>query len=215
MKNVLLFLFAIISCQYSFGQEVTVDDLKELRVPSIWNEKTQDAAYEARNSSLLKKWYVPGLIGYGHHIGEEEVYIQFMANGTFQLHAKDKDWSVQYTHEYILPGRWKRVHDQLTLTYNFNQIRFLDKFNGLSMRQKDNVIKSQRKYREHEPFTWTCHILRMDDCLILTDFYYLSTHFTVYTHLKHDELCFVSKEYIINKKNAEKAAKEAETQKQE
>lgn len=207
MKNVLLFLFAIISCQYSFGQEVTVDDLKELRVPSIWNEKTQDAAYEARNSSLLKKWYVPGQVTRLQFI-EKGVYIQFMANGTFQLHAKEKDWSVHYTHEYILPGRWKRVHDQLTLTYNFNQIRFLDKFNGLSMRQKDNVIKSQRKYREHEPFTWTCHILRMDDCLILDDFYYLSTHFTVYTHLKHDELCFVSKEYIINKKNAEK--KEAE-----
>ena len=214
MKNVLLFLFAIISCQYSFGQEVTVNDLKELRVPSIWNEKTQDAAYEARNSSLLKKWYVPGQVIRLDFI-EKGVYIQFMANGTFQLHAKEKDWSVHYTHEYILPGRWKRVHDQLTLTYNFNQIRFLDKFNGLSMRQKDNAIKSQGKYRGLKPFTWTCHILRMDDCLILDDFYYFFDLFRTYNHLKHDELCFVSKEYIINKKNAEKAAKEAETQKQE
>lgn len=219
MKRIyLVFLFVTTICnQIAFGQAVTVEDAKQVKAKVLWGGETQDAAYEAPNSSLLKKWFVPSRTNLNSqfHITDEEVYIQFFSNGTFQLHATDRDWSLKCSHEYILPGRWKRVHDELTLTYNFSQTKFLDKYEGLSMREKDNSIKSQGKYKTSKPYTWKCKILRMDDYLILDEFYYFFeqyTHYNIYSTSDFDGLYFVSEEGI-KKYKAEQAVKYEEMKK--
>ena len=224
MKKSLLVLFFLQVMGFHFicAQSITFEDVKKVTDDyAVWTSKTRDVAYEAPNSSLIKKWYVPYTKAqiYGSHIYDEELNIEFFNNGTFVLHAKDG--LHDYKHEYLLPGTWKRNHDKLTLTYNFSQTKFLDKLDDLSMRVKEDWKKSQAVYKKQKPFSWTCTILRMDDHLILDEFWYYIRQFSKSQFYDYENynFKFVSeegiKEYIAKEEAKKKKEEEAKKKEEE
>ena len=68
MKKVLFIFVTMISCQYLFGQSISLEEAIEVmshlykgdmraRQYFYVSDGTQDAAYEAPNSALTKKWF--------------------------------------------------------------------------------------------------------------------------------------------------------------
>ena len=209
MKKIFFSLVAIICGQWSLAQEITPENIG---VDCSWNSETCDKAYEASNSALLKKWYfVQGDFNATSRLSNRDFYIQFFPNGTFQLHSRDYDWALSIPIEYVLPGRWKRDKDKLTISSNYNQLKFTYHFEeGTSQRIKDSAIKSQAKPKSRHSDQFECTILRMDDILCLDKFEHYHDIFDAWNTYK---VSFISeeafkKELSIRKNELQKKAEE-------
>jgi len=215
MKKLFLFFMAMIICQYSFGQGVTLKEALE-GMSTLYQRDgvghdfhtsniSEDAAYEAPNSALTKKWFFRNI---NEYVDDLPGYIQFFPNGTFKMYMK-----ISAFHG-VIPGRWQRSKQDLKLTYNYPAVKYInDDMSGYSLRERDNInkerIKLQAKARNYKTETESRKILRMDDLMVLD--------------IK-EGLCayLVSEEYLVNKaktkaevearqaKKAEEEAKKAE-----
>lgn len=132
-----------------------------------WDEKTRDAAYEAPNSKLQKKWYLND---------EKKTTFQFGANGalkqTFML-VKD---GIEYT--VTITGKYTRNKDEMTISYPgiIKVVPSSSDLANLPVRKRDevqNFTKQCESYlvSEFKNKTYYGLILRLDDeCFIMTNY---------------------------------------------
>ena len=208
MKKLFLFFMAMIICQYSFGQGVTLKEALE-GMSTLYQRDgishdfhtshiSEDAAYEAPNSALTKKWFFRNI---NEYVDDYPGYIQFFPNGTLKMY-----WEGAGIYTEI-PGKWQRSKQDLKLSFNYPMAKCNSKdLSGYSLREKDNINKGIAKiraiYRKSKVETESRKILRMDDLMVLD----IKKGLCAY---------LVSEEYLVNKaktKAEEEArkAKEAE-----
>lgn len=210
MKKLFLFLVAMISCLYSFGQGVSLEEAmgairrlygaNNMGISNDFyiNDKTQDVAYEAPNSALTKKWFFRPV---NHFVNFDNGYIIFNSNGTFKMCSRKKDYDVEYQ------GRWQRSKQTLKMTFNFGMTKCVTHdLSGYSLREKDRINQerqnAQANFRKLGTKTEVRPIRRLDEFMVL-DVGDESVWVCGY---------LVSEEYVINKI---KAAKEEEARKAE
>ena len=103
-----------------------------------WNEKTRDAAYEAPNSLLCKKWISSN--------NNNQTFI-YSANGTFKFTEKsiDNASGVGFTTE--ISGKYVRNKDVLTLTFSSAScVADPTGLAKLSARRRDEIISNLRQF---------------------------------------------------------------------
>ena len=202
---------AMIICQYSFGQGVTLKEALE-GMSTLYQRDgishdfhtshiSEDAAYEAPNSALTKKWFFRNI---NEYVDDYPGYIQFFPNGTLKMY-----WEGAGIYAEI-PGKWQRSKQDLKLSFNYPMAKCNSKdLSGYSLREKDNINKGIAEiraiYRKSKVETESRKILRMDDLMVLD--------------IKNG-LCayLVSEEYLVNKaktKAEEEARKAEEAKKRE
>ena len=213
MKKLILFLVAMICCQYSFGQSISLEEAIEamshlyygdMRARQYFyvSDGTQDAAYEAPNSALTKKWFFCPDDQYSEF---ENGYVQFYPNGTLKKYAQYQGFHGEWT------GKWSRSKQDLKLTFNYTTVKCSnDDLSGYSLRKKDEInqerIKKQAQLRKLGVCTEIRPIRRLDDLMVLDygdDAVFLCGYLVAEDFL-------VKKAEEAKKKTAEEAAKEAD-----
>ena len=123
-----------------------------------WNEKTRDAAYEAPNSFLCKKWKTNK---------NSNTYL-FSSNGTFKETVKikiDDETKLEGTLESV--GKYVRNKDVLSLTYlSAKVVPDPTIFAKLSARKRDeiqNSINLAQQKAEREKLKFSKLLLRLDE----------------------------------------------------
>ena len=133
-----------------------------------WNDQTRDAAYEAPNSLLQKKWFtkVDGLDG----------TYEFLANGTFKYTTGTTTLDGVNV-SIIQSGPYKRTKDVLTMTTtSLKLVPNQSDLANLSARKRDETVAAIRQLeagsaREYTNKKTTSLILRLDDeCLIFSNY---------------------------------------------
>ena len=191
MKKILFIVMALVYGQFTYAQS---DDLQRRVYEMVgdesefWdlyirgylrNDKTQDEAYEAPDSKLLKTWYL--MDGQGWYIYDPSRYISyshswsqitFNANRTFLYVSKYVRWGDNYRLTINRKGTWKRSHQDLTLNFN-NALTTVsaessyEKKENMSAREKAECAKEQaevqRILRLIKSKPETAKITRMDD----------------------------------------------------
>lgn len=97
MKKQLICIVMLFMCTMVFAQSKN------------WSDETRDAAYEAPNSMLQKKWFE-----WDFEQGSEHVH-QFLKNGTFTLTVNVSKDDVRYI--ILNSGKYTRNKDKLTIRY--------------------------------------------------------------------------------------------------
>ncbi len=186
MKKILFIVMALVYGQFTYAQS---DDLQRRVYKMVGNEsefwnlyirgflsndKTQDEAYEAPDSKLLKTWYL--MDGQGWYIYDPSRYISYInswfqitfnANRTFLYVSKNVGWG-GYSLTINRKGTWKRSHQDLTLNFNnaLTTVNYEEKEN-MSARKKAECAKVQaelqRILRLIKSKPETAKITRMDD----------------------------------------------------
>lgn len=191
MKKILFIVMALVYGQFTYAQS---DDLQRRVYKMVGNEsefwnlyiqrylsndKTQDEAYEAPDSKLLKTWYL--MDGQGWYIYDPSRYISYInswfqitfnANRTFLYVSKNVGWGGHYSLTINRKGTWKRSHQDLTLNFNnalttvSAELNYEEKEN-MSARKKAECAKVQaelqRILRLIKSKPETAKITRMDD----------------------------------------------------
>lgn len=133
-----------------------------------WDEKTRDAAYEAPNSKLQKKWYIND---------QYETTYQFGANGVVTLTQLVKNDHFDARIVITCTGKYTRNKDHLNLTWAGVQAKpYQADLDAMSARNRDNFLQSLKSFghnftSNYKNKTTYFLILRLDDeCLIITTF---------------------------------------------
>jgi len=207
MKKLMFFLVAMVCWQYLYGQRPSIKEadkvMGNLAGPNNFmandfdtNGYTEDAAYEAPNSALTKKWFFRNVNEYREN---PKGYIIFNSNGTLKM-----CWDfISFYSE--TPGRWNRTKQTLKMTFNLNLTKAFDyDLSGYSLRQKDGFKQNKQELlssmRKGGTITEKHTILRLDDFMVLDN---KDGLFSCY---------LVSEDWVINKI---KAKEEEETKKAE
>lgn len=130
-----------------------------------WNEKTRDAAYEAPNSLLQKKWFEEA---------ENTTWI-FSANGALKTIKEYNPDNVRIN--LTITAKYTRNKDQLTITYTgakatCNQSDLA----GMSARARDTFLGQLKQIEQNIYSTiknQVLHflILRLDkECMLITEY---------------------------------------------
>ena len=218
MKKLILVLVAMISCQYSFGQSITIEEafrgvehFSASNLYDSWNDfkvtnKTEDVAYEAPNSALTKRWYSCPT-GYFRSFGKG--YVQFNPNGTLVQYE-------QFEHFHaVATGKWQRSKQNLKVTINYATTKCInDDLNGYSLREKDEInqerIKEQNRIRKLGVKSESRPIRRMDDVMVL-DYAKGDTPYFLCAYLVSED--FLAKIVAERKVEEARQAKKAEEEK--
>ena len=212
MKKVLFIFVTMISCQYLFGQSISLEEAIEVmshlykgdmraRQYFYVSDGTQDAAYEAPNSALTKKWFFCPDDQYSEFANG---YVQFYPNGTLKKYAQYQGFHGEWT------GKWSRSKQDLKLTFNYTTVKCSnDDLSGYSLRKKDEInqerIKKQAQLRKLGVKTEIRPIRRLDDLMVLDygdDAVFLCGYLVAEDFL-------VKKAEEAKKREAEEAAEEA------
>ena len=103
-----------------------------------WNEKTRDAAYEAPNSLLCKKWISSN--------NNNQTFI-YSANGTFKFTEKSIDNASGVGLTTQISGKYIRNKDVLTLTFSSAScVADPTGLAKLSARRRDEIISNLRQF---------------------------------------------------------------------
>ena len=103
-----------------------------------WNEKTRDAAYEAPNSLLCKKWISSN--------NNNQTFI-YSANGTFKFTEKSIDNASGVGLTTEISGKYIRNKDVLTLTFSSAScVADPTGLAKLSARRRDEIISNLRQF---------------------------------------------------------------------
>ena len=189
MKKLLFIVMTLVYGQFTYAQS---DDLQSrvykmvIDESEFWNlyirgylsdSKTEDEAYEAPNSKLLKTWYLmdgPRWIFYTNYLYYYNSWSQitFNANRTFLYVSKNVSWGDNYKLTINRKGTWKRSHQELTLNFN-NALTTVSaessykKKEDMSAREKAECAKEQaevqRILRLIKSNPETAKITRLDD----------------------------------------------------
>ena len=103
-------------------------------------ESTEDQAYEAPDSALIKRWYDYKLYDGG------KTCIQFNANGTFNYIINVGPAS-KYLARLECTGRWRRSKQDLTVTFNLNTLKVSSNadLSDYSLRKQDEWKKTLKE----------------------------------------------------------------------
>ena len=130
-----------------------------------WNEKTRDAAYEAPNSYLQKKWSVKGA----------NSTIMFAANGILKFTILQQVDDIRVI--CYISGKYTRKKDRLTLTFTGVKSNFESSYlAGLSARKRDEMMGKLKEFdkvfaSEYVNRVIEYVILRLDkECAILAEY---------------------------------------------
>jgi len=133
-----------------------------------WNDQTRDAAYEAPNSLLQKKWTT--------RVDGTDGEYEFLANGTFKYTSfSTTPDGVKVS--IVQSGPYKRAKDVLTMTTtSIKLIPNQTDLANLSARKRDQSVAALKQAetqfsREYTNKKSTSLILRLDDeCLIFSNY---------------------------------------------
>ena len=196
MKRLFLFLIFIIAvCSTTFAQR-------------LWDEETQDKAYEAPKSMFIKKWYT-------NHYRDtldlnNETYLHLKTDGTCEYVHSYFEQDVNLRYSVKVKGSWTRNKDMLTLKLNFGLGKLTINQSDLSKfsLRKQDLIKSYAnkilaQLKQNGIVTEQYKVLRLDaDYLILGK--YANGY---YNDFSPD--CYVSLELVKAKMEASKAEAQA------